>query len=710
MLTNKGNNYPNPLDNFRSYSYHFILTISSTTEAFRKMMGNDSGRSPLIDAVNQVKQLGDEIVVDNNKAYLLLDTRRFSQFSVTHFETNHVYGTGSRINPTSPATLSTMKVTDSTGFLFFNLLMDIMRNKMHTTRASAFYLLTVLFVGHKDDGTSETVSTCYIPMSLVQLDMEFNSAGSIYDVNFIELEGSPQAGAGGERLNYLGDALAVTTEGFSNDLGGMLDALERKLNILSLAFYEKFSNDAITQANNVANTFGKLVQYMITIPKEWRSFKLTTAAKSKNQEQMFRVTKPDNNAPKDKQTSQNGTPSSQFGSDSVKSNISFSNTTSITDAIKLILECSQDLLDLCSEDRRKSGQAIAYKTIVNTTCDDNSFVIHFDIMPYYVPKPAVPEISKKDQASISKAQQNPSDVVKNLISYDYIFTGHNSHITDLKIQYMPNSDIALDTNLQLGPARTAKVAAKGGQKIEDVKAESKGADNSASSTTEIKSHDPIFYAMRTLEQSKNQASMKVENLNMDQAQKVLKSKQEYTQTFAYLHFVGSHKLTMGIRGNPNLLRKYADRNQRGGIPPHGIVVSAPDLANISKNKYSNFENTFDTIVAKGLTSAKEQYYREYIQPKLDAVVQPSRSNDALMNNVDVSTLPVFVQINIRAPNADMNGNFSADGELFTNKFFFNGPFQLLMLNSNFSAGEFSQTMTLIPYNIDGSYSDSGDQS
>jgi hypothetical protein len=165
---------------------------------------------------------------------------------------------------------------------------------------------------------------------------------------------------------------------------------------------------------------------------------------------------------------------------------------------------------------------------------------------------------------------------------------------------------------------------------------------------------------------------------------------------------------MGIRGNPNLLRKYADRNQRGGIPPHGNIVSAPDLQNISKNKYSNFENTFDTIVAKGLVSAKEQYYREYIQPKLDAVSESNKTTDPLMNNVDVSTLPVFVQLNIRAPNADINGNFLAEGGLFTNGFFFNGPYQLLMVNSRFSGGDFSQTMTLIPYNIDGSYSESGD--
>jgi len=698
MLTNTGNNYPNPLDHFRSYSYHFILTMASTTEAFRKMTGNSDGRSPLIDAVNNVKRVGDEVVVDTSTAYLLLDTRRFSQFSITDFETNHIYGTGSRVNPSTPATLAKMKVTDSTGFLFFNLIMETMRNKLRTTRASAFFLLTVLFVGHKDDGSTETVSTCYIPMTLAQLGMEFNSAGSIYDIDFIELEGSPQNGAGGDRLNYLGEALAITTEGFTNDLGGMLDSLERKLNVLSLAFYEKFSNNVVTKANNEdIKSFGKLVQYMITIPKEWRAFKLTAAAKSKNEEQMFVTQK----SAEEKKSSANGQPSGKLASSSVKSNLSFSNTTSITDALKIILECSQDLLDLASEEKRNKGEAMAYKTILNTTCDDNSFVIHFDIMPYYIPKP--PKEEKKDKKTVEKIPSSPSDIVKNLISYDYIFTGKNSHITDLKIQYSPNSDVAFDTNLQLGPARSAEVAAKGGQKAKDVRGEANGAEKSDSFAPEIKRNDPIFYAMRSLEQSKNQASMKVEDLNMEQAQKVLKAKQEYTQTFAMLHFLGTTQMTMGIRGNPNLLRKYADRNQRGGIPPHNSVVSAPDLQNISKNKFSNFENTFDTIVAKGLVSAKEHYYREYIQPKLEAVVQPNKTTDPLMNNVDVATLPVFVQINIMAPNADMDGNFSADGGLFTNKFFFTGPYQILMLNSRFSAGEFSQTMTLIPYNIDGSY-------
>lgn len=714
MISDTGNNYPNPLDHFRSYSYQFILTVASTTESFRKMMGNDDGRSPLIDAVNRVKNPGDKVELDGQSAYLLIDTRRFSQFVITDFETNHMYGSGSRNNPTTPATLSQMKVTDSTGFLFFNLLMDTIRNKMNTTRASAFFLLTVFFVGHKDNGTSETISTCYIPMTLGQLGMEFNSAGSVYDISFIELEGNPQNGVGGDRLNYLGEALAISTEGFTNDLGGMLDALEKKLNVLSLNFYQKYSNNAIEKYSTLPvderpKTFGKLVQYMITIPKEWRSFKLTTAARSKNEEIMHTTKAKEDTSKKDEAPTTSSS-AAKLEEDSVKSNISFSNTTSITDALKLILECCEDLLKLASEEKRKKGEAIAYRTVINTTCDDNSYIIHFDIMPYYAPKPAPdPKDVKSVDGKPVSINSTPGEMVKNLINYEYIFTGKNSHITDLKIEYKPGSEIALDTNLQLGPARSAEVASRGGQVSKNVKEESKGAEKSQDFSPEIKSNDPIFYAMRSKEQNKNQASMKVENLPMSKAQQVLKSKQEYTQTFAFLHFISSTQLTMAIRGNPNLLRKYADRNQRGGIPPHGVLVSVPDLQSISQNKYSSADNAFDTVVSKGLTSAKELYYREYIQPKLDSVKQPNKTIDPLMNNVDVATLPVFVQLNILAPNADVSGKFIKDQSLFTNGFFFNGPYQLINLNSKFSNGDFSQTLTLMPYNIDGSYSESGDK-
>ena len=70
------NSYPNPLDHFRSYSYQFIMTLSSTTEAFRSMIGTGDGSAPLFDIVNQAKTPGDELTMGNGqRAWLVMDTR-----------------------------------------------------------------------------------------------------------------------------------------------------------------------------------------------------------------------------------------------------------------------------------------------------------------------------------------------------------------------------------------------------------------------------------------------------------------------------------------------------------------------------------------------------------------------------------------------------------------------------------------------------------
>lgn len=677
--------YNNPLDEFRSYSYHFALTVANTSEFFRKMIEQNNGRSQLIDSINKVNQLGEAIQIDNSTGYLLIDTRRFSQFSVTDFQATHMFGTGNKFNPTTPYAASTMKVVDSTGFLFFNMMMDTLKTKLKTTRASAYFLLSVFFMGHADDGTTKTISTCFIPVMLSKLDMQFDSSGSVYDIVFNEVEGSPQTGVAGERLNYLGEVQSLSTSGFSNDLGGMFDSLERRLNVLSLAFYEKFNNtiDANNTGETLTTPYGRLVQYMIHLPKEWRKFKLSTAAKSKNKEQMFKSSKEDSTKKDPKTSSPNGT----LKHGNVVSTISFSSTTTIADALKIILECSYDLLELASEKNKKEGKAIAFKTIVGTTSDENSMIVHFDIVPYYLPK-----IKTKEENSSAKTE----NVVKNLISYDYIFTGKNSQITDLKIQYAPNSDIAFDTNLKLGSARSAEVAAKGGQKTDTMQEVTKGESRVNSNNPDIKEHDPIFYAMKSIEQEKNQASMKVEHLSMNEAQQSLKRKQEYTQTYAELHFIGTVQMTMAIRGNSNLFRKYADKTQRGGIAPHGQIVTAPDIKTIAKSEFSNFERVFDTYISKGLQTAKEQYYTQYLQPKFLVATEQNESIDALMNNIDVANLPVYVKINIMAPNADISGNFISGESLFTNSFFFNGVYQLVTVESKFTGGDFSQHLTLIP--------------
>lgn len=722
MSTNLGgNDYTNPLDEFRTYSTHFILSVASSTETFREMIGNDrDGSSPLIARVNDVKNIGGAIKVgDNKEAYLLVDTRRFSQYSITDVDMNHIYGTGSRLNPTVPAGELKMKIIDTTGLTFFTLLMETMRNKIQSSRASAFFLLTILFVGHSTDGTTKTISTCYIPLTLIKLSFEFTSSGSIYEIEFLELEGAPQKGATTQQIDYLGKLATISNEGQgANNLGSMVNALERLLNIRSLEFYQKYSDSAKvgSEQNKQTARFGKLVQYMINIPDDWKKFTLTTAARSRNIEQKHKAEKTTKLPAKtqteaDANAARNQNKIRDIQLDNRHSFISFSDTTTITDALKIMLESCVELLDLASEEKRKNGEAIAYKTVMSLTSDDTTFTIHLDVYPYYLPKLQIEKTNTTANGQNRINDTGSKSQIKNLIHYDYIFTGKNSHITDLKIQYNTGAEIALDQNIQLGSARAAKLASNGGQKISNVRQESKGATTTTSFDKQIKLGDPIFPSMQSVEQKKNTASMKTEEFGLDKAQAILKSKQEYTQTFAQLHFISSINLEMSIRGNPNLLRKYADRNERGGIPPHSPIITTTELNKLALDDQNTATKNFDSSIKKGLESSKAYYVENYYNPKIKRATESKNAvngRDALLNQVDVATSPVFVELNILAPNVDFNGNNINGESLFTNKFFFQGPYNLLFVNSKFSDGEFSQSLVMIPYDLDGSYTESGD--
>lgn len=687
-------NYSNPLDNFRSFSYHFILTAASSTEAFRNMIG-DGGKS-LLSAIHS-KKLGEEFSVGNQKAFLVVDTRRFSQYSIVAVDMEHIYGSGDKLNPSVPANVTKVKLIDSTGLTFFNFMMDLMRNKLQTTRASAFFLLSVLFVGHRDDGTTETISTCHIPLVLLLMGFEFTSRGSEYDIEFMEIAGAPQNGGSLSQINFLGDIRStVTLSNGSNTVGEMIDNLEEQLNKQSLQFYQEYTNLALKKTNKVGS--GKLVQYMITVPDDkdnpWRNFKISTAAKSQNSEQTFihkesaAETIPENSA------------------QGKQSQISFAPTTTITDAIKMILESSKEFTDLASTEKRRAGLGKLFKTITSITCDDSTYVIHFDVFPYIMPKLDA-NTNSLNAGSNTRKVIGDKNSIKNLITYDYIFTGKNSHITDLKIQYNPESAIALDTNVEFGSAKFASVAALG----QDSSNLAKGASTKTAKSIDfeplIRSGDPIFISAKSKDQLKNNTSQKTEDQGKDKAVQSFKSIQEYNKSMAVMHFLSSITLDMSIRGNPNIIKKYADSTQRGGIAPHEKIISKSDLDSLVTAQSRDTAKLFDSQLKSKIANAKSTYVKTFIQPKINAI-KSTTTPDQLLNDLDIALSPIFVKLNILAPDVDWAGNFINPDKLFSNKFFFNGAYQIMFIKTTLSNGEFTHVMTMIPYDTSGEFTMSGD--
>jgi len=710
------NNYANPLDAYRSYSYQFILTLSSTTQAFAEMIGNYKGgrggpvssASPLLAAVRNAKKPGDAFTVNGQTAYLLVDTRRFSQYGITNLEMEHVYGAGSQNNPSVPANTTSMELIDTTGMSFFNMLMETFREKLQTTRASAFFLLTILFTGHKDDGTTETISTCFIPLILLTMEFTLDHRGTTFQIQFMETEGGPQRGAAMEVLNYMGGVRSITSKGTSSTIGGMLSSLEKQLNIKSLEFYNKYTNTAQSMNGGTATKSGKLVQYMITVNKDWEQFPVSLAGRSKYREQTFTAFSMDPVSAGGAFTAFDQSPFDGSG-DGLYAQMAFSETTLITDAIKTVLEASPDFLALSSEEKVKAGTASTNKILINITCDDDTYVVHFDVLPYFLPKV---NTDKKDEPANTvsipaggKSTIGGANEIKNLITYDYIFTGKNSHIKNLDIKYLPESAIALDTNLQLGQARLAYNANIGQTTAKVKEASESTATKSASYAPDIRGSDPIFFSYRSQDQKNNIATHKNEQMPKDEAIDALRKKQEYTNTMAYVHFISSLELTATVRGNPNIIKKFADRNERGGVPPHSSIIDAKGISNLNDliNTSNNAEAVYNQKLQQGVSTAKGLYYSKYVAPRIKAYTDAHvPGSDPLLSGPDISVNPVFCKLNIFAPNVDSMGDTkrNEDGSqqsLFTDEFFFNGPYMVLYIKTTFTNGEFEHVITMIPY-------------
>jgi hypothetical protein len=84
----------------------------------------------------------------------------------------------------------------------------------------------------------------------------------------------------------------------------------------------------------------------------------------------------------------------------------------------------------------------------------------------------------------------------------------------------------------------------------------------------------------------------------------------------------------------------------------------------------------------------------------------SPGTDVLLDGPDVSVLPLFCKVNIQAPNVDFTGDIrkNKDGtsqSLFTDEFFFNGPYMVLLISTEFAGGDFTQKLDMIPYDVSG---------
>lgn len=708
----------NPLNEFTSYSYHFIMSVTDTTTAIGKMIDQSNTRIPgaernaYLSNILSCRRPGQKFDLgDGESAWLVLDTRRFSEYQIIAADTEHVYGSGDPSNPTMPASMMNFQLVDSTGMSFFSMLMDLFRNQIKSARLSCYFLISIVMVGHRPDGSTQDtiVSVIHIPAILLLMQFSVDHRGSVYDMVFAENDGGASAGTPMEVINSMGTVASITTSAVSEGsplLGDLMQALEDSLNTKSIEFYKNYRNEALKQQPGVTIN-GKLVQYMITVPSEWRGFKCSQAAREENVEQMYTIEGVlRGDASEEERDAYLEKAQIEESGDSTVS-MSFAPNTTITQAVTQILMSSKEVLDLASEKRRQEGNAILFKTVMTTTSDKNTYVIHVDVIPHLYPKADGLKVDKVDSSQPANSNIQPAaptsvatggDTPKNILVYDYIFTGKSSDILSMSIKFLPESTIAFDSGIDTGQNRASRVSATAGNSTTNMQESASPPERTSGTYVPIvKANEPILPGIRSVGQKANNVDVNNESSTVNSARDETKAKQEYVISQAELHFISSMSLSMVIRGNPNILRKHADRESKGGQPPHPTVLDSQQISSINSSTNSAQE-IFNSTVRSPLAASKGIYYQQYVKPKIESATSP-----AATDGPDIMTSPLFFKINIKVPNIDYKTgevSLTDSGErepLYTDKFFFNGPYLSTSIKTHFEAGNFTHEVTLIPY-------------
>ena len=146
------------------------------------------------------------------------------------------------------------------------------------------------------------------------------------------------------------------------------------------------------------------------------------------------------------------------------------------------------------------------------------------------------------------------------------------------------------------------------------------------------------------------------------------------------------------------------------MAPHPSFVGPAEIDKIKSAVSTANSSIFSQVVEQRIGDAKKRYIAEYITPRVNRTVNPSSDGDPLLAGPDVSVEPVFCKLNILAPNIDyVTGDFSTATDPttgkqespYTDKFFYNGAYLVLMMRTSFENGTFTHDLSMIPYDISG---------
>ena len=445
----------NQLHQFASYNYIFTLSglkeseirnpVSFMTSAPHDVIAKTAGignpaqeSSPVQEEIRTLLNDREQGSIDRAKS--ILSQGRDIYFESVNIDSIHGFNSERR---TGSVTKITMRLNEPSGVTILEKLKAAASNSGYKDHISAPYLLTLQFRGFDDQGrimTADAQATKrHIPIKIVKMGIKVNTAGATYDLDCIAYNEAPYL----NRYNYIRTNMQLT--GAANGLRTFLQDFTNKLN--------KMTED---EADRNVFTKGMQDNYQITVDPSFADVPLKVSADQvKNSKSV---------ALNDYEVDPDSTFLRQREQESSAYNFNVAGEINTNTAIIKVLEEAMTSLQPIQEvwkdwfqkttgnlRAKNSKDILSNVDIAGLSNDDftvkwfrikaslETDILRFDRITKAHPKTIKYHIEPYDlhifrlvRPGLSLGGQSQVKVKK---LYDYIFTGNNTDIMDLDINY-----------------------------------------------------------------------------------------------------------------------------------------------------------------------------------------------------------------------------------------------------------------------------------
>jgi hypothetical protein len=677
----------NPLDQFESYSVQYVMLASRTTVALQDFTDERATvMAETLKAITDTPYLGAPVSYKNsaNDVFLVMDTRRFSQFTIDRLEYDvYINGLQKGGSTSNLATELKMTVVDSVGLSFSNFMQWLMDKQMKTNYDGMVFLLRVIFVGHKlgTDGitynqeTTEVIQSETIPLHLIRMDIDLNYARGVYELEFM-----PNMNFDVNRYSrFLTIGTATTSLSNDNKLGAMIKSLQDGLNQRAEDFYNKVQGEV--HKVNPTGELGRKVQYMITIPKHWESLDVASHTAGAMSETIFKKD-PSKEQAKSETT---GTVKESFASTHPGALL-----TDALDKIFGLVPAIKEYGNFKSNDATTPGGSIKfYKHVVGITSDNKVMVIHVDVVEFEVPnvfrtkeldKKAIDE-SHNEFYQVVKAENSPLGVEsvqpKDFIEYDFIFTGKNKDVLNFDIK-IENFQFLLASNLQIGDSTLRGVTDSNGAVDPDELA-------NKNQLLYARPYDPLMIPLDTAAALRGFSEMSTTVYSKQKAQEVNNLTQQYVRNLSMFYAASPITVALKIRGNPTIMHKF----NMGKMLDHNADTS-PNRAEFSAGSHTN------------QTKYREELERNILKTNRNLQQTAGTYKPTVgLSDRSYACSPVFAKVHLKGPNVDFRTNKQNEGAEFATSPLSENFYTVFRVTNVIDRGVFTQDLELYSHNIFG---------